>query len=207
MAKVTLDAMLGDVSRKLGNVVYSEWKGIRYVRKYKKGKDANSDAQVRVRETFAQVITCWKSLPQPVKKLWEFHVKGIPLTGYNLFFKSNFGRIKNGEALQIAKGTGIDSPWNLASEMDTSGNISVTYETGEDATHVSFFVRKKGETGQRKAFTAKFDTAVTSAMPLTLGTFDPSSDYELYAVATGAPITEAKSFSDSEVCGVKKQGE
>lgn len=45
MAKVTFDTMPDEVNCRIGNVVYSEWKGIKYARKFKKPEDANTEQQ------------------------------------------------------------------------------------------------------------------------------------------------------------------
>ncbi len=128
MAKVKLDTMLENVSSRLGNVVYSEWKGVKYVRKYVKAKDANTDAQVEVRGAFSRVINIWKPLPASVRSAWNFHVKGRALTGYNLFFMANFNAIKSGDMLEHSRGNGITPPWNLGAVINASGEISVTFE-------------------------------------------------------------------------------
>jgi len=203
MAKVTLDTMLEGVNCRLGNVVYSEWKGIRYARKYKKAKDANSDAQVEVRTTFALTSALWKPVPEAVKRGWEFHVKGKPLTGYNLFFKANFASMKAGETLQISRSTGITAPWNMNASISTAGDISVNFEKGEDAVNVSLFVQKKGETDIRKILITAIDVPA-AVMPVVLNGFDPAGEYNVYAIATDAPMKDAKKISDSEVCMVTK---
>lgn len=203
MAKIKLDTMLDEVNCRLGNVVYSEWKGVKYVRKYTKAKYANSEAQVEVRTAFAETVALWKPLPAAVKNAWDFHAKGKPLTGYNLFFKSNFSSIKKGETLTISRGTGITAPWNMSASINASGDISVSFETGADAAQVSLFIQKTGETDLHKLLVSKIDAA-GGAMPVVLNGFDPAGEYNVYAVASDAPMMEAKNISDSEVCMVMK---
>ena len=201
MAKVILDTMLESVSSRLGNVVYSEWKGIKYAKKYKKPKDAGTVAQVEVRTTFSKAVVYWKPLPDAVKKGWEFHVKGKPMTGYNLFFKTNFTGIKNGETLKLAKGTGVTAPSNMVSEINSAGDISVSFDMSDDAAFVSLFVYKKGETDM--SLTVKTDVD-TSSMPVVLSGFDPASEYGVYAIASNAPMDSAGYISDSAGCDVTK---
>jgi len=203
MAKVTLDTMLESINSRLGNVVYSEWKGIRYAKKYKKPKNANSDAQIAVRTAFKRVKTFWNPLPDAVKKSWDFHVKGKPLTGYNLFFKSNFESIKNEETIALSKSTGVTRVSNMTAEINATGDISVNFVKSDNAAFVSIFTQKIGETDDNLVLVGRLDID-TASMPVVLNGFDTAFDYNVYAVASDAPMNEAGYVSDSVVCGVKK---
>lgn len=203
MAKIKFDTMLDEVNCKLGNVVYSEWKGVKYARKYKKAKDANSEAQVEVRTTFSKVSSLWKPLPQAFKNAWEFHVKGKPLTGFNLFFKTNHGFIKSDTSLQLSKSTGVTAPWNMTAIISAAGDISVNFEKEADAAFVSIFVQKIGETDPLKYLVEKTDVS-TATMPVVLHGFDAAGEYRVYAVASDMQMRQAKHISDSVVCEVTK---
>jgi len=203
MAKIKLDTMLEDVSNRLGNVVYSEWKGIKYAKKYVKAKDANSAAQGVVRSSFKRTIHVWKLLPSPVKEAWNFHVKGRPLTGYNLFFMSNFNYVKNGDLLELSRGNGITVPRNLSASISAAGEISVSFDLADDAVQVSLFVQNMAEQDMRKLIIFKPDVS-GGAMPVVLTGFDPQGDYNVYAVASSTVMDDAEAVSDSAGCKVVK---
>ncbi len=203
MAKIILDTMLEDVSSRLGNVVYSEWKGIKYARKYVKAKDANTDAQGKVRSSFRRIINAWKPLPGAVKSAWNSHVNGRSLTGYNLFFMANFDRVRNGDMLELSRGNGITEPWELSASLNAAGEISVTFEKGADAVQVSLFVQNTAEPDFKKLIISKYDVS-GGAMPVVLPGFDPLGDYYVYAVASSSVMDDAVAVSDSAGCKVIK---
>lgn len=203
MAKVKLDTMLGGVNSRLGNVVYSEWKGVKYVRKWVKAKDANSEAQSEVRSNFSRIISVWKTLPAPVRLSWDFHVRGKALTGYNLFFKSNFGVLKRGELLELSRGNGLAAPEDLTASISDSGVISVSFRKIGETEMVSIFVQNKSEENYRKLITARLDID-TSVMPVVLEGFDPGADYNVYAVASSSAMDGAEAVSDSTGCSVTR---
>lgn len=203
MAKIKLDTMLEELSSRLGNVVYSEWKGIKYARKYVKAKDANSDAQAVIRKAFSRTIGIWKLLPKSVKSAWNFHAKGKPVTGYNLFFKSNFDHVKDGSMLELSRGNGITAPWNLAASINAAGEISVTFDKADDAVQVSLFVHDPAEQDFQRLIISRLDVSGVS-MPVVLTGFNPQADYNVYAVASGSAMQSAESVSDPAGCKVVK---
>ena len=203
MARIKLDTMLDEVNDRLGNVIYSEWKGVKYVRKWVKPKDANSEAQAEIRRAFAQTLNVWKLLPEGMKRGWNFHSKDRPLTGYNLFFKANFYAIRNSTLLELSRGTGVTAPWNLAAAINAAGEISVSFEKGADAAQVSLFVQDETETDPKRLIHSSIDVA-TGSVPVVLSGFDPQRSYNVYAVASSGALNESAAISDSACCKVTK---
>ena len=203
MAKVKLDTMLDGVSCKLGNVVYSEWRGVKYARKYVKARDRKSTAQAEVRSTFLHTVSLWRFMPAAIKAAWDIQVSGKPFTGYNLFFRANFEAVQKGGMLEISRGTGITAPWNMSAAINSQGDITVNLEKGDDAAQVSFFVQKVGETDMKRLLDVRIDQWQT-ASPVVLAGFDPLAEYNVYAVATDAAMQDARSVSDSVGCRVTR---
>lgn len=201
MAKIKLDTMLDEVNSKLGNVVYSEWKGVKYVRMFVKAKDANSETQIEIRNTFSKTIAIWRLIPDPVKAGWDFQVRNKPLTGYNLFFKRNFDALRNGQMLELARGGALPEPWNLSATIDASGNLSVSFVLDQSAGNATVFIQKPGETDRKKYITTKVDAA-GAGLPLTFTGFDPAAKYFVYVVATEKNMNESMMMSDSVSCEV-----
>lgn len=202
MAKIKLDTMLDEVSCRLGNVVYSEWKGIKYARKWVKAHDANTEAQAGVRRTFASLIKVWKQLPDNVKEGWNYHAKGRPLTGYNMYFMENFDAMKTGSLLELSRGTGMMVPANLTASMNGAGEISVSFEAA-DAVQVDLFVQGL-DVPEGRPVISSFTQLAGGAMPVVLAGFDPQSEYNVYAVAFGPLINGAIKVSPSAAVRVVK---
>jgi len=201
MAKVTFDTMLDEVNCRMGNVVYSEWKGIKYARKYKKPKNANTEQQKLIREAFSRTSNIWKPLPDSMKDLWEKQAKGKPLTGFNLFFIANFEKARDNRVLDLLTGTGIDALKNLTGSISVNGTISVSFDPAPAGQNAAVFIQKVGETDKKLMLIKESDVAGAS-MPLTFAGFDSASSYFVYAVYTDAGINVSTKVSDSAGCEV-----
>ena len=100
MAKVKYSTMVESASGATGDdVVYSEWKGIKYVRSYARPAQPRTEKQVAQRTAFAEVVSAWHHLPAVVEMVWDVAAEGKPLSGYNLFMKRNIALQKQGKAL------------------------------------------------------------------------------------------------------------
>lgn len=90
MAKVYGPAMSFDATGKLAkSIVFSDWKGIGYVRKYTIPANPKSTAQVSHRGLFAYVHDIYKWLPTYVQLPWVTYSKGKPLTPMNVWQSKN----------------------------------------------------------------------------------------------------------------------
>jgi hypothetical protein len=57
------------------DAVFVNWKGITYMRPYKKQKSVNSPKQVEVRMAFSSVPADWKYLPGLIAETWTDDLK------------------------------------------------------------------------------------------------------------------------------------
>lgn len=90
MAKVYGPAMSFDARGKLANsIVFSDWKGIGYARKYTIPKNPRTTAQVTQRGLFSWVHDVFKWLPTDVSQSWYAYAQGKPLSGPNVWSQKN----------------------------------------------------------------------------------------------------------------------
>ncbi len=91
MAKVTGPLMSLEARGQFGKaLVFSKWKSIQYCRKYVIPSNPSTEAQISIRQYFAQAIATWKSETPTVQAAWNQYVadKGLSCSGYNLYIKA-----------------------------------------------------------------------------------------------------------------------
>jgi hypothetical protein len=70
-------------------VVYSNWKGIPYARRWVQPANPNTTDQQAVRNVFKWLQSVWSYMPAVVQEAWNAYAAGQPLTGRNAFAKFN----------------------------------------------------------------------------------------------------------------------
>jgi len=64
MGNIQFDPIVSGVSKRVGNFVYSNWKGINVMRRYNPKRPSATESQIKVREAFRIVVAVWKALPE-----------------------------------------------------------------------------------------------------------------------------------------------
>ena len=95
-----VDPIIEDVRCKLGDIVFSKWKGTNYLRPYVKPTNPKTEKQMEVRNAFIRLVDNWKQVNGVLHKSWNNFAKGSNMTGYNAFIGAN--SIK--QTLTIRKG-------------------------------------------------------------------------------------------------------
>jgi hypothetical protein len=93
MAKVTGPCFSVDASGQLAKtLVFGEWKGIRYVRRYLIPFNPNTSAQQLVRHAFSKYVEGWHGLTPTVQDEWTARAKelGYAMSGFNFFIQQCF---------------------------------------------------------------------------------------------------------------------
>ena len=107
MGAVEFDPIVSGIRKKVGNFVYSSWKGKNVIRKYNPKRPSSTASQLEVQAAFRVVVTIWKSLPVIMKASWEGSVAGKALTAFNLFMSRNALKQKSGLVGQLTCSSGI----------------------------------------------------------------------------------------------------
>lgn len=90
MAKLTGPLLSFGARGAIGStLVASSWKGVPYARQYVKPANPQTEAQMRVRKTFALLREMWKVAPVQVLNAWNAFALGRPFTGMNKFVGEN----------------------------------------------------------------------------------------------------------------------
>lgn len=98
MAKTSGPLLSFDARASIGKtVVYSNWKGIPYARRWVQPANPNTADQQAVRGVFKWLMAVWSYMPASAQEAWNAYAAGQPMTGRNAFAKFNVSPLQ-GEA-------------------------------------------------------------------------------------------------------------
>ena len=196
MAKVQFDPIIQNMSRRAGNFVYSSWKGINVIKRYKKPVDIKSPKQLEVRNAFADAGRIWKSLPQKIKDSWNKSVIGLAMTPRNMFIKKNCAAIRNGNPGQISFKNGTDLPCLINAEAGEAGTIKITYKEKTAPFLNAVLIKINAETNKLEAPQFIYDFA-TSETQAEINELESSTEYYLYIIAAETSFDKCGQLSES----------
>jgi hypothetical protein len=182
---------------KLGDVVFSEWKGIPYVRDYVKNEDPGTPKQKEVRTAFTSLTKLWKSNNGVMRMSWDEYVNSrkLSMTGYNAFIGANSKKERAGEPLELFRPMGEEPLADFAAEAGaSSGEITCTFTPPGNGSHITFFTRKVPGNGEIELL-SKHDAGSGTATPYTLTGLEPGAAYHVYGVVTDAAYDESAMVS------------
>jgi hypothetical protein len=96
MARISFHPLINGLSKSLGRLTMSSWRGITYVTERRKPNNPRTPRQQENRMRFALLVRIWQSLPGDACELWNRAAEGRPLSGYNLFLRENQSRMTQG---------------------------------------------------------------------------------------------------------------
>lgn len=90
MPKTTAPLLSFDARGQIGHSqVYSNWRGISYVRRYTKPSNPKTDGQTAVRDIFSMLNAAWLFAPTGLRAPWTAYAVGKPLLNRNAWIKFN----------------------------------------------------------------------------------------------------------------------
>lgn len=85
MALVTFSPLVNNIRGRVGDIVYSVWRGIPYIRRHVPHNTSNTPAQASQRQSFAQAVHAWQTLDSKQQRCWSQAAMHLNMSGYNLF--------------------------------------------------------------------------------------------------------------------------
>ena len=171
MARITLGSIVNSISGSIGEMVYSTWKGISYIRSKAVTIDnPQSQDQADVRARVAECSKYWTdTLTAQERANWEAYSKTIvvptsgpgdiykpakgPFSGYTAFMRNNLLKFTSGQvalgAFQKLAPIGVSSPDKPVDVAAAGGNVNVqvSWTPGVvPGTKVCTWIRSKDKT-------------------------------------------------------------
>lgn len=90
MAKTSGPLLSFDARASVGKtIVYSNWKGVPYARRWVQPANPQTSDQTQVRSVFKWLMSVWSFMPAAAQEAWNAYAQGQPMTGRNAFAKFN----------------------------------------------------------------------------------------------------------------------
>lgn len=201
MGAIEYDPIVNRISSRLGNFVYSSWKGKNVIKRYSKRSGAFTENQLRVQKTFKETAFIWKSLPVKMKASWKASINGIAMTEMNMFLSKNTKLIAEGKPCLITRGTGVDRLSGLHVTSDTTGSVNISYNTLSASPVISVVLQKITEE-ECSPLIIENDISATESSAVVSG-LESGAEYYLYVVVTDKPFAEAAKMSESDGFRIK----
>lgn len=208
MSKVKLMSLVKENRGKLGDVIFSEWKGIPYVRDYVKTDNPNTPKQQEVRNAFTSLSKLWKSNNGVMRMSWDEYVNSrkLSMTGYNAFIGANSKKERAGEPLELFRPMGEEPLADFIAEAGaSSGEITCTFTTPGNGSHITFFTRKAPGGAEADTTLHRHDAGAGAASPYTITGLEPGTAYHVYGVVTDAAYEESAMASAAVTASVSAQ--
>lgn len=199
MAKISLSPLVVDIRNKIGDTVFSKWKGVNYARSRVTPSNPNTVNQQAVRDALRQLVKLWQNLGGVVTLCWADFASGRSLSGFNAFVGDNADAQRAGTDITLTKAFGETALLTFGAATGAGGSeIDVTYTAspvpaGKKYIIVAREVAAGVETGVPEIYTL----AAATASPQTLTMGKAATDYNLYAFAADDVLAAATACSAS----------
>lgn len=89
MARVKGPLFSLDASGQVGEaIVYSQWKGINYVREYEIPSNPNTAGQINVRTAWSLLVSAWQALAPADQLAWDEYAEAFKMSGFNKYLSN-----------------------------------------------------------------------------------------------------------------------
>lgn len=198
MAKIELPSYIKAGHGRMQDAIITSWKGIAYMRPYKKMSSANpTENQQSVRRAFMSLVSDWKYLTGIIRTAWDMSVEGQSLTGYNAYVGANLVHRRTKEPIKLCPPMGEEILKNFSvQEGANTGEIACSFAQPAAGKHVTFFIRKESADDQ-SGILERHDCGANARSPVTLESLEARTKYTIYAVVTDSDYTNATTISES----------
>lgn len=202
MATIIYSPLVSDIRNKIGDIVFSKWKGRGYVRRRVVPANPKSALQIEIREAMALTVASWQSLSPTQESYWAAAGAERSISPYNAFVKANVSQERDDDwRILTPSNPDVEPVITFAGATGASEAIDLTWIEG-DATpgdDIYFWVRER-ETSPVLAATPA--SALVSAEILTITGLDAGTDYMVYGyVLDGVSAEVSESVYTNAVTG------
>jgi hypothetical protein len=182
MARIQLHGMFYDVRNKVGNLVYSKWRTINYVRQLVIPLNPNTLLQQDQRNSMARLVDFWQFFQTSTKAAWNYVATDQGYSGYNRWIGVNIALEKTQAPLELSPTTDVDFLTAFTASPGAANQISITFAASPvPAGHsLSVYVQKP-----------RLDTDKTSLVEYTTlpaGTASPQVISSLFGTGTNVNV-------------------
>lgn len=191
--KVWFTPIISGARNKVGDAVFSIWKGIPYVRTRVIPHNPQSDDQMVVRNSLARCVPLWRSLEEQLKDVLDTYANDYQMSGFNWFISKNRVLEETYNAGYITPPNRvIDAVTSLNAATGSSGQINLTWADGSVGADYKVYVlyRKKAEALSDSAFTLfEKETTLVSENALTVTGLSSGAIYAVVVIAEHVPTS------------------
>ncbi len=191
--KVWFTPIISGARNKVGDAVFSVWKGIAYVRTRVIPHNPKSDDQMVVRNSLARCVPLWRSLEEQIKDVLDTYANDYQMSGFNWFISKNRVLEETFHSQVITPpNRKIDAVTTLAGAAGESGAIDLTWLDGTVGADYKVYVlyRKWAELLADSVFTLfQKETTLVSLNALTIDGLTPGAGYCVMVIVEHVPTS------------------
>lgn len=199
MARISLSPLIVDIRNKIGDTVFSKWKGVNYARSRVDPSNPNTVNQQEVRDALRQLVTLWQALAGIVRTSWADFASGRNLSGFNAFVGVNAVDQRAATPIELTKDLGETSLATFGAATGSgAAEIDITYTISPVAAGKRLHVIAREVSGGVETGAPElFSFAAGVASPQTLTMAKAATDYVLYAFQADSTLALATICSPS----------
>jgi len=190
MGKIIWDPIVETISSRVGNFVYSEWKGRPVMKKHSRKKRNVTPGQMEVCNAFGVVAAAWKSLPPVVKDTWRQRAVGVPKTEYNIFIGENCNRQREGRPYVLTGSPGNRQVEDFSFSSASAGVLTVGFTAPAGAFHLTVIIQPIEENSATGALRV-FRDVYNGTVPVNIAGLQSGMECFVYCISSDVPLDEA----------------
>lgn len=136
MARITFSPLITAASGKVGDTVFSRWKGRAYIRARVTPANPKTAAQTKQRDKLKYSVLQWQSLAEDIKARWNEYASPYSKSGFNFFCDFNIPSQFHSDDYQLRitpPNKDVAGPTDFAAvEGSGSGDIDCTWLEGSE---------------------------------------------------------------------------
>lgn len=183
MARISLSPLIVDIRNKIGDTVFSKWKGVNYARSRVDPANPNTANQQEARDALRQLVLLWQNIAGVIRDSWDNFASGRNLSGYNAFVGVNAVAQRGGTDIIMTKEFN-ETALTAFEAVTGSGaaEVDITFAaTPIPAGKKLHVIARLIDGGVETGIPEKFEIAAAQTSPQTLTMGAAAQAYNFYA--------------------------